>query len=436
MQEDGKAMVATNLGGWLVLEPWITPSLFYRFLDMRPGVDGGPAMDSYSLCESLGPVEGNKLMRAHFDSWITEDHIASLASRKVEMLRLPIGDWTLEPYGPYVGCMRGAKEKVDWLYDTCAKYGIKVLLDVHAMKGSQNGFDNSGMTNHVKWSDDQHFSHWPDSVGEWQGEWDSDAQQYSYLSHDNMNWSLKQAEGFLKRWGQHTAFYAYEPVNEPWWNSDMDSLFQFYRDTRALVQQYAPQAIFCFHDAFTYDSGLWNTLFADDDMDKVVLDHHYYQAWNQGMYTTDEFCDDYENNAAYADTFKYPVWFGEWALATDVCAHWLGGFNDGNTDPQMQCEWVDCPVTYLPEDVAVDFNRTAYIIGPFGTGNPNNYCIQNGKCSKDSTFFSDDDVNTLAKCAYKSFDQHLDAHIMWTAHNEIEEKWDYIRAYDKGWLQA
>jgi len=24
---------------------------------------------------------------------------------------------------------------------------------------------------------------------------------------------------------------------------------------------------------------------------------------------------------------------------------------------------------------------------------------------------------------------------MWTAHNEIEEKWDYIRAYDKGWLK-
>ncbi len=26
-----------------------------------------------------------------------------------------------------------------------------------------------------------------------------------------------------------------------------------------------------------------------------------------------------------------PVWMGEWALATDSCAHWLGGFNDGNT---------------------------------------------------------------------------------------------------------
>ena len=29
---NGRAMVGTNIGGWMVLEPWITPSMFYRFL--------------------------------------------------------------------------------------------------------------------------------------------------------------------------------------------------------------------------------------------------------------------------------------------------------------------------------------------------------------------------------------------------------------------
>ena len=33
VEDDSKAMVGTNLGGWLVLEPWITPSLFYRSLN-------------------------------------------------------------------------------------------------------------------------------------------------------------------------------------------------------------------------------------------------------------------------------------------------------------------------------------------------------------------------------------------------------------------
>ena len=34
---------------------------------------------------------------------------------------------------------------------------------------------------------------------------------------------------------------------------------------------------------------------------------------------------------------KYDVWVGEWSLATDVCALWLGGFNDANTDASREC---------------------------------------------------------------------------------------------------
>ena len=138
-----RAMIGTNIGGWMVLEPWITPSLFYRFLGKTHSE--GVAIDSYTMCETLGASEGNKLMRAHWDAWVTEDHIKGLADRDVEIVRLPIGDWVLQPYGPYAGCYEGAKDKITWLLDTAAKYSLKVLLDVHGVKGSQNGFDNSGM---------------------------------------------------------------------------------------------------------------------------------------------------------------------------------------------------------------------------------------------------------------------------------------------------
>ena len=65
------ARIGVNIGGWMVLEPWITPSLFYRYLGKT--FDEGIGMDSYTVCETLGPIEGNKLMRAHWGSWITED---------------------------------------------------------------------------------------------------------------------------------------------------------------------------------------------------------------------------------------------------------------------------------------------------------------------------------------------------------------------------
>lgn len=128
-----QAMVGTNIGGLFVLEPWITPSFFYRFLEQTAGNVG---VDSFSVCQALGPEEGNSMMRAHWDSWITEEHLAGLAARDVEIIRLPIGDWTFTQYGPYIGCMDGAKEKIDWVLDTAAKYNIKVLIDVHAVKDS------------------------------------------------------------------------------------------------------------------------------------------------------------------------------------------------------------------------------------------------------------------------------------------------------------
>ena len=130
----GGALTGTNIGGWMVLEPWITPSLFYRFLGKTR--QEGVGIDSFTFCEVLGPSEGNEVIRAHWDHWFTEENINELANRGIKMVRLPIGDWTLEPYGPYIGCMDGAKEKIDWMFDICAKYNIQVFLEVHAWKDS------------------------------------------------------------------------------------------------------------------------------------------------------------------------------------------------------------------------------------------------------------------------------------------------------------
>jgi glucan 1,3-beta-glucosidase len=142
IEADSKAMVGTNLGGWLVLEPWITPTLFYRSLNKTKS-EGVPH-DSYTMCETYGPDEGNKLMRAHWEYWITEQHFMEASVRGLEVLRVPVGDWHFEPYGPYVGCMDGSLEKLDWAFEMAKKYDIKILLDIHSMIDSQNGFDNSG----------------------------------------------------------------------------------------------------------------------------------------------------------------------------------------------------------------------------------------------------------------------------------------------------
>jgi glucan 1,3-beta-glucosidase len=61
-----------NLGGWLILENWMTPKLF--------GVAGLPGkwdersvMDEWSFCEILGKQECEKVLQNHWETFYTED---------------------------------------------------------------------------------------------------------------------------------------------------------------------------------------------------------------------------------------------------------------------------------------------------------------------------------------------------------------------------
>ena len=139
-----------NLGGWMVLEPWITPSLFYQFLG---GDEKTAAFDMYTFCDRLGPKKANKQLRRHWETWVTEDIIKQLASSgAVNSLRLPVGDFMYKPYGPYAECVDGSFDYIDQVLDWAYTYGLSVLFDVHTMKDSQNGFDNSGQAMGFEWT--------------------------------------------------------------------------------------------------------------------------------------------------------------------------------------------------------------------------------------------------------------------------------------------
>jgi len=362
-------ITGTNMGGWMVLEPWITPSFFYRFLS-KPGINSEGlsevGIDCYTVCEVLGPEEGNQMMKAHWDSWVTEDYIKALAAREVQVIRVPIGDWTFKPYGPYVGCMDGAKEKIDWLMDMAYIYNIKVLIDVHAQKDSQNGFDNSGWAQDMQWVDEHHFKHWSIESANWIGDFDLATYSYTSKNEENIAHSLQVVTDIMDAWGNHPALYAVEPVNEPWWATPRDWLSDFYRSAREIVREKNPDTLFVFHDAFD-SSASWNDLFPDNDMENVVMDTHAYMAWWEHKNDIWMYCNDYEAVMASLDGVKYPIWIGEWALATDVCAMWLGGFNDSNTAYQFECEWVDCPQTYLPSPYDQYYpDVDAAMLGPVG----------------------------------------------------------------------
>ena len=45
-------------------------------------------------------------------------------------------------------------------------------------------------------------------------------------------------------------------------------------------------------------------------------------------------------------------------------------------------------------------------------------------------------MKKIAKCALDSFDAHIEGHFLGTAHNEIEAKWDYVKAWNNGWINT
>lgn len=126
-----------NIGGWLVLEPWITPSIFEN-VDQSLNI-----VDEFTLCEKL-PVQAPRILRQQWNSWTNFEDFQKIASSGFNVVRIPIGYWAYDNSGsPYVsGADAYLRAAIDWARETTPS--LKVIIDLHGAPGSQNGYDNSG----------------------------------------------------------------------------------------------------------------------------------------------------------------------------------------------------------------------------------------------------------------------------------------------------
>lgn len=263
-------------------------------------------------------------------------------------------------------------------------------------------------------------------MGPWNGK------SYDYIDFEGLLWAQDTVEGLIEEWGQHPALYAIEPVNEPWDKSDQWALKLFYRNVRHIMRTKAPHLKFVFHDSFWNEPEYWDDLFADGDTHNVVIDNHYYQAWDKDSGTVDTVCQKYKDHMEMLAGHKYEVWVGEWALATDTCAFWLDNFNDSKTPRTDKCQWVECPKPYLPEELAPDMDRTAYMQGPYGTNLID--VARYGMCPIDSGKFDVHDLHKIGRCVMEAYNDNIDAHIMWNFRNELEPRWSYVESWNNGWI--
>ena len=384
-----------NIGGLLVLEPWITPSLFYPFLGKNKNKNTNSnsnsnsnsnininininkvGMDMYTFCEVLGPTKANEVLRNHWSTWFTENHIQILSKNNINVLRVPIGDWMYIPYGPFstlengVKCTDGDIEILDNLFVLAKKYNMKILLDLHGVKGSQNGFDNSGQTLDVQIvnkndndNDTIHFKHWEIRAANWIGPFDLNSKSYPLLDMDSINHSKMVLLHIIRKYYNYPGLYGLCVLNEPWEFTPEDFLKGFYQDIFNMFTEYMSQdKVFVIHDSFR--STIWENFELSDNTKNItiLIDTHQYTAWNNPY-------SSYENLIQsacgwQAPRLKYRYVIGEWSLAIDNCEMWLNGFMDNVPGyPLFECSYNPCPKN---KQFASELSQSEF--GPFGTG--------------------------------------------------------------------
>src|ERR1051325_8738108 len=106
-------MRGVNLGGWLVLERWIKPSLFR----------GLKAQDETAFCKELGEKKAARLQN-HWRNFISEEDFEWIANRGLTAVRIPVGYWVFGDVEPYIGAI----QYLDWAVRTAEKYKLRVLI--------------------------------------------------------------------------------------------------------------------------------------------------------------------------------------------------------------------------------------------------------------------------------------------------------------------
>lgn len=240
-----------NLGGWFVLERWMTSALF-------EGVEGRD-----ETVFSLQKVDAEATLHKHWATFIKEDDFKWLKERNLNSVRIPVPWWLFNDAKPYFSCLAYLDQAMHW----AQLYNLAVCLDLHTAPGCQNGFDNGGIEGVCTWH------HKP----------------------ENIELTLSILERIADRYKEHPAFWGIELLNEPRWDIDIEIIQQFYVEGyHRLRKIIKPQHTIVFHDAFRHE--VWEAFFTHNSFENVALDVHLYQCF-----------DDSFNRAGLMYNLRYPL---------------------------------------------------------------------------------------------------------------------------------
>lgn len=109
----------------------------------------GGTNDEWKCVESIGQEAADAAFATHWDTWITQEDITTIAGYGLNTIRVPVGFWIKEDlvredeHYP-----RGGLEYLDRLVGWAKDAGLYVIMDLHGGPGSQ--YPNQQFTGHVR----------------------------------------------------------------------------------------------------------------------------------------------------------------------------------------------------------------------------------------------------------------------------------------------
>ncbi|KAL8860508.1 MAG: hypothetical protein Q9178_003167 [Gyalolechia marmorata] len=319
-----------NIGGWLSVEPFITPSLFKSYKSNQ-GI-----IDEYTLTKELGPQKAAKTLEKHYSMFIQEEDFKQIQEAGFDHVRISYAYWAVTTYpgDPYV-------PKISWRYllraiEYCRKYGLRVNLDLHALPGSQNGWNHSGRQGAIGWLNG------PDG--------DLNAQR-SLDIHTQLSTFFAQP-----RYKNVIAIYGL--ANEPKMIAlPTPAVLDWETKAAAIVRKSGMQQYLVVGDGFL---GLSKWKGQLSGVQNVILDVHQYTIFNKNQinfphqkkiqYACQGWTDQMKQSSNIATGFG-PTICGEWSQADTDCALFLNNVNTGSrwegtlptSDPTTSVTTPHCP---------------------------------------------------------------------------------------------
>lgn len=176
----------------------------------------GGLQGEFQVTNGYGPDRAPQIMREHWKTFIVEDDFKFISQNGLDAVRIPVGWWIAsdpKPPQPYVG---GSLQALDNAFLWARKYGVKIIIDLHAAPGSQNGWEHSASR---------------DGSQEW-GKTDSNIQE-----------TVAVIEFLTARYAKSPSLYAVELINEPLSpGASLESLSKYYKAGYDAVRKHSSKA--------------------------------------------------------------------------------------------------------------------------------------------------------------------------------------------------